>query len=63
MDEVLDAIQNEIVQKAYNSKETISTIYFGGGTPSILETEQLNSIIEKVYNEFKVKKNAEITIV
>lgn len=62
MDEVLDAIQNEIVQKAYNSKETISTIYFGGGTPSILETEQLNSIIEKVYNEFKVKKNAEITI-
>ena len=62
MNEVLNAIENEIAQKAYDSKETISTIYFGGGTPSILETTQLNSIIEKVYKEFKVKNNAEITI-
>ena len=62
INEVLNAIENEIAQKASDSKETISTIYFGGGTPSILETTQLNSIIEKVYKEFKVKNNAEITI-
>ena len=36
MNEVLNAIENEIAQKACDSKETISTIYFGGGTPSIL---------------------------
>ena len=57
INEVLNAIENEIAQKACDSKETISTIYFGGGTPSILETNQLNSIIEKVYKEFKVKTN------
>ena len=45
MDKVLDAIQNEIVQKAYNSKETISTIYFGGGTPSLAPLESIATIL------------------
>ena len=62
MDEVLNAIKNEISQKAELSKDNISTIYFGGGTPSILNVDQLNSIINKIYKEFKVEKNAEITI-
>ena len=62
MDEVLNAIKNEISQKAELSKDNISTIYFGGGTPSILNVNQLNSIINKIYKEFKVEKNAEITI-
>ena len=55
-------MENEIAQKAELSKETISTIYFGGGTPSILDVKQINSIIKKVYKEFNVEADAEITI-
>ena len=60
--EVLNAIEHEIAQKARLSHEKISTIYFGGGTPSILDVKQINSIINKIYQEFKVEENAEITL-
>ena len=60
--EVLNAIEHEIAQKARLSSEKISTIYFGGGTPSILDVKQINSIINKIYKEFKVEENAEITL-
>ena len=60
--EVLNAIEHEIAQKARLSNEKISTIYFGGGTPSILDVKQINSIINKIYEEFKVEENAEITL-
>ena len=60
--EVLNAIEYEIAQKARLSNEKISTIYFGGGTPSILDAKQINSIINKIYQEFKVEENAEITL-
>ena len=60
--EVLNAIEYEIAQKARLSHEKISTIYFGGGTPSILDVKQINSIINKIYKEFKVEENAEITL-
>ena len=60
--EVLNAIEREIAQKARLSDEKISTIYFGGGTPSILDVKQINSIINKIYEEFKVEENAEITL-
>ena len=60
--EVLNAIEHEIAQKARLSNEKISTIYFGGGTPSILDVKQINSIINKIYQEFKVEENAEITL-
>ena len=60
--EVLNAIEHEIAQKARLSHEKISTIYFGGGTPSILDVKQINSIINKIYKEFKVEENAEITL-
>ena len=60
--EVLNAIEHEIAQKARLSCEKISTIYFGGGTPSILDVKQINSIINKIHQEFKVEENAEITL-
>tara|TARA_Y100001933_G_scaffold176400_1_gene174838 strand:- start:1471 stop:2601 length:1131 start_codon:yes stop_codon:yes gene_type:complete len=60
--EVLNAIEHEIAQKARLSNEKISTIYFGGGTPSILDVKQINSIINKIHKEFKVEENAEITL-
>jgi len=61
-EEVLDAIENEIKQKGQASNEAISTIYFGGGTPSILDVNEINSIINRIHKEFNVESEAEITI-
>ncbi len=40
----------------------LKTIYFGGGTPSILEISELKAILEKVKSTFEVDKDAEITL-
>ncbi|AFM05343.1 putative oxygen-independent coproporphyrinogen III oxidase [Bernardetia litoralis DSM 6794] len=46
--------------RATNKK--IKTIYFGGGTPSILEISELKSILEKIKSTFEIDENAEITL-
>ncbi|ALM21198.1 coproporphyrinogen III oxidase [Nonlabens sp. MIC269] len=40
----------------------VETIYFGGGTPSVLQTEEINKIIDTVYQNFNVSSNPEITL-
>jgi oxygen-independent coproporphyrinogen-3 oxidase len=41
---------------------TVQTIYFGGGTPSVLETSQINQLIDAVYEHYKVSESPEITL-
>jgi oxygen-independent coproporphyrinogen-3 oxidase len=60
---MVDAICKEIIlRKEYLGNETISTIYFGGGTPSILSEEQLQSILKTINEIFDVVPNPEITL-
>ena len=61
-EDMIKAINKEIYQKAILNNDKVSTIYFGGGTPSILEVEEINLIIENIYKNFNVGKNIEITI-
>ena len=51
--EMIESIKNEIkFQKDFiNPNETIETIYFGGGTPSLLNAEELNSILEVIHQK------------
>ena len=42
--------------------QPLKTIYFGGGTPSILETLELKAILEKIKSTFEIDQNAEITL-
>ncbi len=61
--EILQALQQEIrMQKDYLQGETIETIYFGGGTPSVLETAEINVLLEEIFTNFTVKADAEITL-
>jgi len=60
--ELLSCIAKEIeLQKNYLDQEPISSIYFGGGTPSLLSIDQINEILEKIYSNYKVNKDIEIT--
>lgn len=44
------------------SDRIIDTIYFGGGTPSIISTDNLKKIIDSVFNNFNVDESAEISM-
>jgi len=50
------------MRKDYLEGEDIETIYLGGGTPSQLTQEELEEIFSSLYNIYKVKENAEITL-
>ena len=50
------------MRKNYLGGEEIETIYLGGGTPSQLTEEELNEIFTSLYNIYKVKEDAEITL-
>jgi len=61
--ELVAALLGEIEQrKDYLKDEVIQTIYFGGGTPSLLQISDLRLQIEKIRSVFRVDENAEITI-
>lgn len=46
----------------YIGAEPVATIYFGGGTPSLLEPEELNGILSRLFALFPVEPGAEITL-
>jgi oxygen-independent coproporphyrinogen-3 oxidase len=58
----IDSLVRELnIRKDYLANSPINTIYFGGGTPSILNREQFSMIFETIYNLFTVAGDAEIT--
>ncbi len=46
----------------YLENEIIETIYFGGGTPSLLSNEEVNTILNKLQEQFRIIPYAEITL-
>ncbi len=48
--------------KAFKTTKTVKSIYFGGGTPSVLKTKLIDTILNTVYSNFKVDETAEITL-
>jgi oxygen-independent coproporphyrinogen-3 oxidase len=60
---MLTALLSELAQrKDYLNNEIIETLYFGGGTPSLFESEALKILVDRVREVFTLDKNAEITI-
>ena len=62
-DELISALIKELeLRKETLQNQPIETIYFGGGTPSLLTNEELSMLINEVYNNFNVIDNPEITL-
>ena len=62
-EEMVFALAKEIQMRKDDSyEETIETIYFGGGTPSVLTSAEINFLIDTVYHNYNVVENPEITL-
>ena len=62
-DEMVLALAKEIkMRKSEFENEAIETIYFGGGTPSVLQIADIRFLIAEIYSNYKVVENPEITL-
>lgn len=60
---LIESILVEIdLRHPYLENKNIETIYFGGGTPSLLSEKELFLILEKIYKNYDVSSNAEISL-
>lgn len=60
---VIDALKLEITRRSSEWKDfTFDTIYIGGGTPSILSINEIQDIINLVYDNYKIGTNPEVTL-
>ncbi len=62
-DEMLSAIKKEI-QLRYNELEnkSLKSLYFGGGTPSVLSVDEIKFLIDEIQKYFSFDNNIEITL-
>ena len=60
--QMIAAISKEIELKSQFIKNKISTIYFGGGTPSLLSSAELDLLIRAIHHNYKLDEDLEITI-
>ena len=60
---LLAAIEREIfIQRSFLKGVNVDSIYFGGGTPSLLSAKEIDTIIKSIISNYKVNHNPEITL-
>lgn len=62
-DDMLRAMKTELLlRKDELQSRTLKSLYFGGGTPSILSVDEINSLIDEALRYFSFEKDIEITL-
>ena len=60
---LIECMGKEIeLQKNYLANETVESIYFGGGTPSVLSSAELSGLLDRIKELFDLSDNTEITL-
>ena len=63
VDKMIASLEKEIIlRKNYLHNEDVETIYFGGGTPSLIETSFINRLMKVIRKEYNVSTDAEVTV-
>lgn len=64
IDSYVETVKKEIedTSNEFTKNHIVSTIYFGGGTPSFLESKYIKLLLENIRRNFNVSSNAEITL-
>ena len=63
IEDYIDYLLKEIEYRKNQFKDyMVDTIYFGGGTPSLLSAQDMNKIINHLFLFYKVSENVEITV-
>lgn len=60
--QMADAICQEIILRKDEQSEVVNTVYFGGGTPSILPVTAISKILMTIKNHYQLADNPEITL-
>lgn len=58
---MINSLKKEIELRKNYLNNTVKTIYFGGGTPSILKESEISFLINTIYKNYSISSNAEIT--
>ena len=61
-DLIIRSICDEIKLRSSELNEDIHSIYFGGGTPSIMNKSNISLILNTIHDSFKIIKNPEVTL-
>ncbi|MFV0540958.1 MAG: radical SAM family heme chaperone HemW [Aestuariibaculum sp.] len=62
-DDMVNALVRELQLRSIEmANHTIKTIYFGGGTPSLLKIDELQFLIDEIHRNYTVSENPEITL-
>ena len=59
---LVDALCKELLLRKEEIPGAVETIYFGGGTPSLLSSEELKQIFDTIYSLYPVSADAEVTL-
>ena len=63
MDDYVLALKKEIInRKSYLGDDVVKTIYFGGGTPSLLPVKYVDEILELLHENYNIISNPEVTL-
>lgn len=61
-EDMLEAIAKELVLRKPEISSQVTTIYFGGGTPSLLSEKEINQLVELIARHYDVADEPEITL-